>query len=209
MDRQSVFFTAVNSMDDDHSVEEARCNLDEPRMVPHMSTWRRYQITAYWCNFKLVQKRGLQHDHTQSPSTTHCLRFVLRKQHAWRLEKSYTSKNASLQDSLALYWTRIREVDSRINLVKNQEISQTTKAHPAVAAKIEATTSTIRYETYFNLPSNNRTWIAEKRFKKLIQQFQFENHPMTCTLFPLHTGREALATSWKSNLLTGAGMSKS
>ena len=33
-DRQSVFVTAVNPMDDDQSMEEIRCDLDKPRIAP-------------------------------------------------------------------------------------------------------------------------------------------------------------------------------
>ena len=39
-DRQSVFFTAVNPMDDDQNMEEIRCDLDKPRMAPYKNTWR-------------------------------------------------------------------------------------------------------------------------------------------------------------------------
>ena len=84
-DRQSVFFTAVNTMDDDQSMEEIRCDLDKPRIAPDKNTWIPHKNTVYWCNFKLAQKTGLQfykHDHTQSFSSTHCLRFVFRKRYA-------------------------------------------------------------------------------------------------------------------------------
>ena len=33
-DKQSVFFTAVNPVDDDQSMEEIRCDLDKPRIAP-------------------------------------------------------------------------------------------------------------------------------------------------------------------------------
>ena len=124
--RQSVFFTSVNPMDGDQGIEETRCNLDERKIVPYKNTWRPHQNTVYWFNLKLAH-------HTQSFSTTHCLRFVLRKQYAWRLEMKYTKKYIFLQGCLELYWNRIRQVDSRINLIKKQEDPLTTKAHPAVA----------------------------------------------------------------------------
>ena len=111
-------------MDDDQSMEEIRCNLDKPRLVPYKNTWKPHQSTVYWCNLKLAQKRGLQfyqHDHTQSFSATHHLRFVSRKRYAWRQTRRYTSKYVSLQDFLILCWNRIRKVDDRINLIKNQE----------------------------------------------------------------------------------------
>ena len=54
------FCTAVTPMDDDQNMEEIRCNLDKPRLVPYTSTWRPHQHTVHWCNLKLGQKRGLQ-----------------------------------------------------------------------------------------------------------------------------------------------------
>ena len=49
-DRQSVFFTTVNPMDDDQSTEEILCDLDKPRIAPYQLTLRPYQNTVYWCN---------------------------------------------------------------------------------------------------------------------------------------------------------------
>ena len=66
-------------------------------------------------------------------------------------------------------------MDNKINLIKKQENAQTTKAHREVTGKAAAATSTIEYQAYVIIQSNNRTRIAEKRSKKLIQQF--ENHP--------------------------------
>ena len=65
-DRQSVFFTAVNPMDDDQSMEEIRFDLDKPRIAPYKKTWRPRQHTVLLCNLKLAQKRGLQFYQTRS-----------------------------------------------------------------------------------------------------------------------------------------------
>ena len=65
-DRQSVFFTAVNPMDDDQSMEEIRCDLDKPRIAPKKNTRRLHQNTVYWCNLKLAQKKGVQIYQTRS-----------------------------------------------------------------------------------------------------------------------------------------------
>ena len=65
-ERQSVFCTAVNLVDDDQSMEEIRCNLDKPRLVPHKSTWTPHQNTVHWCSSELPQKRGLQFYQTRS-----------------------------------------------------------------------------------------------------------------------------------------------
>ena len=68
-DRQSVFFAAVNPMDDDQSMEEIRCDLDKPRIAPYKNTWRPHQNKVYWCNLKLAQKNGLQFYQTRSHAT--------------------------------------------------------------------------------------------------------------------------------------------
>ena len=59
-DRQSVFVTAVNPMDDDQSMEEVQYDLDKPRIAPYKNTWRPHQNTVYWCNLQFAQKKGLQ-----------------------------------------------------------------------------------------------------------------------------------------------------
>ena len=70
-DRQSVFFTAVDPMDDDQSMEEDQydvdpnapeipCDLSKPRIVPYKQTWRPHLNTVYGCNLKLAQEQGLQ-----------------------------------------------------------------------------------------------------------------------------------------------------
>ena len=65
-DRQTVFFTAVNPMDDDQGMEEIRYDLDKPRIAPYKNTWRPHQNTACWCNLKVSQKKGLQFYQTRS-----------------------------------------------------------------------------------------------------------------------------------------------
>ena len=51
-DRQSVFFTALNPMEHDQGIEETRCNLDEPRIVPHKNTWRSHQKHSVLVQFE-------------------------------------------------------------------------------------------------------------------------------------------------------------
>ena len=68
-DRQSVFFAAVNPMDDDQSMVEIRCDLDKSGFAPYRYTWRPHQNKVYWCNLKLAQKKGLQFYQTRSHST--------------------------------------------------------------------------------------------------------------------------------------------
>ena len=54
-DSQSMFFTAVNPMDDTQDLEEVQYDLDKPRIAVHKNTGRAHQNTVYWCNLKLVQ----------------------------------------------------------------------------------------------------------------------------------------------------------
>ena len=56
MDWQSVFFTAVNPMDDDQSMEEIRCDLDKPRIAPYKNTCRTHQNTVYRSNSRIRRK---------------------------------------------------------------------------------------------------------------------------------------------------------
>ena len=149
-------------MDDDQSMEEIRCDLDKQRIPPYKKTWRPHQNTV------LVQFKARPEERIAVLSDTitrkHCLRFVLRKRYAWR--RSYTTKYISLQGCLVLYWSRIRKVDNRINLIKKQENPQTTKAHREVTEKPAAATSTTEYQASLILQSNNRTRIAEKQSTK-------------------------------------------
>ena len=50
-DRQSVFFTTVNPMDDDQSMEENPCDLTKPRIAQYKNTWRPHKNTIYCCSF--------------------------------------------------------------------------------------------------------------------------------------------------------------
>ena len=155
-------------MDDDLSMEEIRYDLDKPRITPYTNTWRPHQNTVY-CAIKSPLRRKdcnfIKDDHTQSFSTTHCLRFVLGKRYAWRRRRSHTTNFISFQGCLVLYWSRIRKVDNRINLIKKQENPQTTKAYREVTRKPAAATSTFEYQAQLVLQSNSRTRIAKKRSK--------------------------------------------
>ena len=45
-ERQSVFFTTVNPMDDVQSKEETPCDSNKPRIAPYKNTWRPHQNTV-------------------------------------------------------------------------------------------------------------------------------------------------------------------
>ena len=57
-DRQSVFFTTINPMDDDQSMEQIPCDLDKPRIAPYRNTLRPRRNTVCWCNLKLTITRN-------------------------------------------------------------------------------------------------------------------------------------------------------
>ena len=61
-----MFFTIVNQMDDDQSMEEIRHDLDKSRIAPPKNTWIPHQNTVCWCNLKLAQKKGVQFYQTRS-----------------------------------------------------------------------------------------------------------------------------------------------
>ena len=107
----------------------------------------------------------IKHDHMQLFSTTHCLRFVLTKQYAWRRRRSYATRCTYLQGCHVLYWKRIRKVDNKINKNKTQEHLVTTQAHRRVPGKSGATTLTTEYPAYPILQSKSRTRIAETKSK--------------------------------------------
>ena len=64
-DRQSVFFAAVNPMDDDQSMEEIRFDLDKPRIAPYKNTWRPHQKKSV-----LVQSKARSEERIAVSSNT-------------------------------------------------------------------------------------------------------------------------------------------
>ena len=58
-ERQCVFFTAVNPMDEHRFPENARYNLDKARIVADKNEWTVHQNAAFWCDLKLAHKRGI------------------------------------------------------------------------------------------------------------------------------------------------------
>ena len=53
-------FTAVNPMYANQDLEEVQYDLDKPRFTVNKNTWRNHQNTVFWCNLKLLQRKGLQ-----------------------------------------------------------------------------------------------------------------------------------------------------
>ena len=64
--RQTMFFTVVNPMDNQDGLGETPCDLSQARIAPYKNTWKHFQDTVFWCNLKLAQQRGLQFYQTRS-----------------------------------------------------------------------------------------------------------------------------------------------
>ena len=65
-DRQSVFFTGVNLVDDDQSMEEIPCDLDKPRIAPckkYVETSSKHSVLV---QLKTRSEEGLQFYQTRS-----------------------------------------------------------------------------------------------------------------------------------------------
>ena len=86
--------------------EELRCDLDMPRSAPSNNTWRPQQNTVYWCNLKLVRKRGLQLYQTRSHAivlynTLHPI--CIEKAVCTKTKQELYHKVINLQGCLELY----------------------------------------------------------------------------------------------------------
>ena len=103
-DRQSVFFTAVNPMDDDQSMEEIRCDLDKPTIAP-------YIIPG--CLIKTQCIGGLQIYQTRSHAivlynTVHAI--CIEKAVCMKTKEEVYQKFSILPGCFLLYWSRTRKV---------------------------------------------------------------------------------------------------
>ena len=64
--RQTVFFTAVNPMDKEHTDPDV-INLEAPRLASYkQKTWKKHQNTVCWVDIKLAQKKGFKFYQTRS-----------------------------------------------------------------------------------------------------------------------------------------------
>ena len=136
-DRQSVFFTAVNPMYANQDLEKVQFDLGKPRIAVFKNTWRAHQNTAYWCNLKLAQRKGLQFYQTRSHAialSTDYLRIVLRKWYTWRLERIKTARYTYTQGYRESYSRQIRNMDVRILLIPKRENPPTITANKASSA---------------------------------------------------------------------------
>ena len=123
-------------------------------------------IGAIWSSLKEEDYSSIKHDNTQSFSTTLptiCFeKAVCMKTKEVLYHEVYQSPRLP-----RVFWSRIRKVENKTNLINKQENPQTTKAHRTeVTVKLVAATLTKEYQAYLILQSNNRTLIAKKRSKR-------------------------------------------
>ena len=64
-DRQTVFFTAVNSMNKNHK-DPQELDLTKPRLASYKQKWKKHQDTVYWVDIQLAQRKGLKFHQTSS-----------------------------------------------------------------------------------------------------------------------------------------------
>ena len=89
------------------------------------------KIGAIWNSLKEKDCSSIKPDRTQSPFSTHDVRFVLRKWFSWRLERNYTVKYINPQGYRASYSRQICNMDVRILPTSKRENPPTIKANKA------------------------------------------------------------------------------
>ena len=78
-ERQTVFFTAVNPMHENHK-DPQELDLTKPRLASYKQKWKRHQDAVYWVDTQLAQRKGLKFYQTRSSFTIHSQLIVSRKQ---------------------------------------------------------------------------------------------------------------------------------
>ena len=58
-ERQTVFFTVVNPMNEDHR-DPQELGLTKPRLASYKQKWKRHQDTVYWVDIQLAPRKGLK-----------------------------------------------------------------------------------------------------------------------------------------------------
>ena len=73
-DRQTVFFTAVNTMHKNHK-DPQELDLTKPRLASYKQKWKVHQDTMYWVEKQLAQRKGLKFYQTRSCHLDHHRKF--------------------------------------------------------------------------------------------------------------------------------------
>ena len=97
-DRQAVFFTIVNPMDNQDGFGETLCDLSQARVAPYKNTWKRFQKTIFLVQFEArsTERTAILSNKVKLSfySTTHCLQSSSRKRYASRPRISFVRKKA-------------------------------------------------------------------------------------------------------------------
>ena len=159
-------------------MEEIRCNLDKPRLVPYKNTWMPYQNTVYWCNLKLALKKGLQFYQTRSHAIV-----LYNTLLAICIEKAVCMKTREDFNNKVYQSPRLPRVKLKPNLQSGQQDQPHQEArassdHQSVSGSCgETHNSSIDYR----IPGIPHSTVQQQEtnrketVKQLIQQF--ENHP--------------------------------
>ena len=67
-ERQTVFFTVVNPMNEKHK-DPQELDLTKPRLASYKQKWKRHQDTVYWDSIQLAQRIGLKFYQSRSNAT--------------------------------------------------------------------------------------------------------------------------------------------
>ena len=93
-DRQTVFFTAVNPMHENHQ-DQQELDLTKPRIASYKQKWKVHQDTVYWVDIQLAQRKGLKFYQTRSNAVIlhdTLPAYCISKAIVMNLKKSYTRK---------------------------------------------------------------------------------------------------------------------
>ena len=118
-DRQTVVFTAVNPMNEEHR-DPHELDLTKPRLASYKQKWKRHQDTVYWVDIQLAQRKGLKFYQTRSNSIilydtlpTYCISTATVMETGEIIyEKVYASPRPPPKISFKGNWTK--ELDSEV-----------------------------------------------------------------------------------------------
>ena len=57
--RHAVFFSVVNSVDNQDGLGKTLCDLSKARIAPYKNTWKRFQDTVFWCEARSTKKTAI------------------------------------------------------------------------------------------------------------------------------------------------------
>ena len=136
-DRQTVFFTVVNPMHENHQY----LDLTKPRLASYKQKWKVHQDTVYWVYIQLAQRKGLKFYQTRSNAVilydtlpAYCIsKAIVMKSEEITYQKVYVSPRPPPTISYKDIWTCDLDSDvarsskdiHRIEQKPNTQISST------------------------------------------------------------------------------------